>query len=234
MHCGFGVEPFVPLGCMGSCLQGNGPCQHSPLLSVLGCVRLRIRSRSRIVMPAQNMIMILILILILSPRSLRPRPRTTGETGAMEDILRRPAWDTIWYLDAQQGMWPLSWRRLDLGPSTRTEHFHAEPLRRLEEQHALAYLRYVQQCQRLASNRKEAASADEIWRINHDLDELHLADARGCVKRREEAWHYGMLLCRAFFQPIAMDQIPQEQFRVPVDRLSPEIVQLIEQFLNYE
>ena len=175
--------------------------------------------------------MILILILILCPRLLRTPPGTTAETGAMG---RRPAWDTIWYLDAQEGMWPLSWRRLELGPSTRTEHFHAEPLRRLEEQQALAYLRYAQQRQRLASNRKEAASADEIWRIDHDLDVLDLASALECVKRREEARHYGMLLCRAFFQPIAIDQIPKEQFRVPVDRLSPEIVQLIEQFLNYE
>lgn len=160
--------------------------------------------------------------------------------GAMEgtvhpaDILCHPGWGSSWYLDAALGMWPLSWRGLELGPGTRTENFHSEPLQTLEEQQALANLRFEQRRERLASDRKEAASTEEIWRNIHDCDVLDLAEARECCKRREEARHYGMLLCRAFFQPIAMDQILQEQLCVHVDRLSPELVQLIGQFLNYD
>jgi hypothetical protein len=152
------------------------------------------------------------------------------------DILRHPGWGSSWMLDAELGMWPLSWRAL-VGPGPwhpwACGRFHAEPIRRLEEQQVLADLRFAQQRERLVSDRNEAASAEQIWRNLHDCDVLDLAEARDCCKRREEARHYGMLLCRAFFQPIAMDQILQEQLCVHVDRLSPELVELIGQFLYY-
>ena len=159
--------------------------------------------------------------------------------GAMEEILhpadifRHRVWVSCWMLDAELGMWPLSWRAL-VGPGPWARgRFHAEPMERLEEQQVLANMRFAQQRERLVSARNEAASAEQIWRNLHDCDVLDLAEARECCKRREEARHYGMLLCRAFFQPIAMDQIPQEQLRDHVDRLSPDLVELIGQFLNY-
>jgi len=131
------------------------------------------------------------------------------------------------YEDAEQGLLPIRWDTLGLGGTFWAEPIEAlaaEQLRENVDRAASLELRLI-----LGQHISRAFFPERWERFLESEDELDAARQKALLRRSEQARHYGMLVCRAFFEVTAAEHLAKEKAAL---KLSPPILTLIDQFLK--
>ena len=113
------------------------------------------------------------------------------------------------YKEAESGMWPLSWGNLIPHDDKRTLAFVAEPIERIAQEEWSQHAKFWKIQQRAPTGSTRATIG------NVALDYAQLVSGTRYRKARElrleELRHYGMLVCRATFRPLAMrEHLPED------------------------
>lgn len=143
------------------------------------------------------------------------------------------------YSEASQGMKPVSWGSLGLiiGADNVETAFYADDIEELaadQLQDDYKYDESVKLCKEIRqqleiSERPPGAlTDDEIWKMLDDIITIQREYEKAMWSRRERARHYGMLICRAFFQHINIETQQGFWKRLPFD-----VLDIIEQFVNF-
>ena len=132
------------------------------------------------------------------------------------------------YLHAERGLQPISWDALLPGPGTGAA-LRARPIEMLALQQCKADQERRVACDHFRSTLLTVSSPRSMERWLREADECLVAHWSATVRRREQAWHYGMLVCRAFFKSTSASVsalVPDKVAR------AQEVVELIEQFIT--
>lgn len=126
------------------------------------------------------------------------------------------------YGEAERGLQPISWGCLGLGRGQAVyQLLCAGPLETLALEDfngIMEYRRALDDC------------FDTHRRFTEEMRELRDAHRAAMAARCEQARHYGMLVCRAFFQTTTVLQGVPDLLRSRA--YAPVIVELVEEFLN--
>ena len=122
------------------------------------------------------------------------------------------------YQEAERGLRPISWGSLGLG---HIKEVFALPLETL----ALEDFKDT-----LESEFAVARGFEKHGRFTAEMWELLEAQRSARAARREQARHYGRLVCRAFFQTTTVSQGMPDLLLSRA--YAPVIVELVEEFLN--
>lgn len=168
----------------------------------------------------------LIMILILSP-SLIPhrlhRRRTSSWAQAPVARTLEQCRDML-YQHAGSGLRPLSWGSLQLGPGNGAA-LSARPIEMLARMEFKAEQEHAEAMDHFLVIRMSSTAEQMIWL--RQAEDTQLAHESAAWRRREQAWHYGMLVCRALFWIIpASPHMPEKVARFL------DVVELVELFLN--
>ena len=136
-------------------------------------------------------------------------------------------WRHDLYWHASIGLQPISWKVLGLG-----DRPNARPIEMLIREQVEATMKYWQAVARFDALPRPMWNADQ-----HALEEYaarsYERDARQAVyasansRREEQAQHYGMLVCRAFFKITSVSALVPDKVAGLQD-----VVELIEQFIT--
>lgn len=131
------------------------------------------------------------------------------------------------YEEAEQGLLPIHWDALGLEDVFWAESIEALAAKQLQENVDRAE---SLELRLLLGERRSRAFFPERWeRFLETEDQLDAARQEARLRRSEQARHYGMLVCRAFFKVTAAGHLAKVK---AAPKLSPPILTLIDQFLK--
>ena len=130
----------------------------------------------------------------------------------------------VLYQQAGIGLRPLSWGSLGLGPGMGAVLI-AGPLEKLAWEEFKAEQEHGGAMEHFLSIRTSNTAERLIWL--RQAEDTQLAHMSVAWRRREQARHYGMLVCRALFKIIpVLPHVPEKVARYQ------DVLELVEQFLN--